>query len=204
MLIYSWGNITHAHAHAHTHTHIQTPSFWLKFSEIVYAPQKKKNQYCLFILHLSLANMGNHKKKNYITKNDAPRQQKKVCSKREGPTTFLPPRHIFSWFKGNERARGRALHVCCHAGRWEKKWKDLRELGRIWKGTCTAMGGKSRNICLLVSKVKNHLKEHLGIKQRPFAAKITSTVYHFFILFPKGSWLKNSHELLTCKRGGYL
>ena len=204
MLIYSWGNITHAHAHAHTHTHIQTPSFWLKFSEIVYAPQKKKNQYCLFILHLSLANMGNHKKKKLYYKEWCPKTAEESMLKERRTHDFPSTQAHFLLIQRKWKSTGRALHVCCHAGRWEKKWKDLRELGRIWKGTCTAMGGKSRNICLLVSKVKNHLKEHLGIKQRPFAAKITSTVYHFFILFPKGSWLKNSHELLTCKKGGYL
>ena len=139
MLIYSWGNIIHTHTH--THTHAQTPSFWLKFSEIVYAPQKKENKYCLFILCLSLANIGNHgkKKKNTcITKNDAPRQQKKECSKREGPTTFHPGTFSSDTKEMKEHRSCAACVLPCWQVR--KKWKDLRELGRVWKGTHTTMG----------------------------------------------------------------
>ena len=142
MLIYSWGNITHARARAHTHTHTQTSSFWLKFSEIVYAPQKKKNQYCLLILHLSLANMGNHKKKKKtILQRMMPQDSRRKYAQREKDPRLSTQAH-FLLIQRKWKSTGRALHVCCHAGRWEKKWKDLRELGRIWKGTCTAMRGK--------------------------------------------------------------
>ena len=124
------------------HTHTPTPSFWLKFSEIVYAPQKKKNQYCLFILHLSLANMGNHKKKTKpILQIMMPQDSRRKNAQREKDPRFSTQAH-FLLIQRKSKSTGRVLHMCCRAGRREKKWKDLRELGRVWKGTCTAMGGK--------------------------------------------------------------
>ena len=150
----------------------------------MYAPQKKENQYCLFILCLSLANIGNHgkkKKKHLYYKEWCPKTAEERMLK-ERRTHDFPPRHIFFWHKGNERASV----VCCMcvamlAG--EKEVERFKRTGKGLKRHTYYNGGKSRNICLLVCKVKNHLKEHLGIKQRPFAAKTTSTVLSFFRSF---------------------
>ena len=69
----------------------------------------------------------------------------------------------------------------------KEKVERFKRTGKGLKRHTSTSGGKSCNICFLVSKEKNHLKEYLGIKQTPFTSKTPSTVYQFMVLFPKGS-----------------
>ena len=96
MLIYSWGNITHTHQ-----PHLFDWSF-LKYS----MPPRRKRinivfSFCIFLWQIWETIK---KKQNLYYKEWCPKTAEERMLK-ERRTHDFPPRHIFSWFKGNERAR---------------------------------------------------------------------------------------------------
>ena len=179
MLIYSWGNIIHTHTHTRTNPMFLTEVFW---NSVCPTEERESILYFHFVSFSGKYGKPLKKKKKHLYyKEWCPKTAEERMLK-ERRTHDFPPRHIFFWHKGNERASV----VCCMcvamlAG--EKEVERFKRTGKGLKRHTYYNGGKSRNICLLVCKVKNHLKEHLGIKQRPFAAKTTSTVLSFFRSF---------------------
>ena len=133
MLIYSWGNITHTHQ-----PHLFDWSF-LKYS----MPPRRKRinivfSFCIFLWQIWETIK---KKTKPILQRMMPQDSRRKNAQRKKDPRLSTQAH-FLLIQRKWKSTGRVLHMCCRAGRREKKWKDLRELGRVWKGTCTAMGGK--------------------------------------------------------------
>ena len=172
----------------------------MKSSEIVYIPRRKRINilfsFCIFPWQLwekmkkKKIKKKKKKKKKLYCKEYCPETAETRMFK-EGRTHNFPPRHILSWYKGNERAQAMPyMCVALQVDEKRRKWKDLRGLVRVWKGML-AWGRKIIQHLLFSFKGKNHLKEHLGIKQITFSGKTPSTVCLFLVLFPKESLLKN-------------
>ena len=112
-------------------------------------PQKKENQYSLFILHLSLATVGKDEKKK--------KKKKKALLQRilpwdgrdknvqRGEDSQLSTQAHFILIQRKWKSPGHALHVCCLAGRWEKK--EVERFKRSGKGLKrhASMGAKNHS-----------------------------------------------------------